>query len=302
MFKKSKSKNAITFKSAENEYNYSNIVKKENTPDKPNKNKISFMNEEEKEGYCVNRYDNGDSYFGYYANDLRNQNGFYTYGPIRIDYNYLLNRYYFGFWKDDLRNGNGIFLWSKDKRDENFYDSFEKSNFKAYVGIFDSDNLKKGTYLSKEGENYFVYHGTFSENSKKEGKNCFYYSANLEQLFYGTFHDNEFVSGYIAKFNDEGEIDDIIKYYNKAGKDLENNNENDQIKKLMTTFRDCILNEDYFGSIYEVFSRILKFKDEYLFDIDAVNSNKQEDFYDICKSYKKITIFHDIEKYVKVNK
>ena len=61
------------------------------------------------------------------------------------------------------------------------------------------------------------------------------------------------------------------------------------------------MSEDYFGNIYEVFSRILEFKDNYLFDIDIINTDKYEDFLDICKSYKKITIFNDIEKYVKID-
>ena len=66
----------------------------------------------------------------------------------------------------------------------------------------------------------------------------------------------------------------------------------------MNTFRDCIMSEDYFGIIFDVFSRILKFKEKYLFNIDVINTYKNEDFLDICKSYKKIKIYQDIEKYV----
>ena len=312
MLRKSSSKRAkaLSFKpkDSENQDIYTKVRKskielekeKDKMEKKPEKEKIIFMNDDEKEGYCVNKYDNGDSYFGYYSNDVRNYHGFYYYNPKYVGCDYYLNRYYLGLWKNDLRHGFGIYLWSKGKRNSKFYESFDNSNFIAYAGIFNSDNLEKGTYLSKEGEDYFVYHGTFAENCEKEGQNCYYYSANLEQLFYGTFHKNEFIDGYIAQFNDEGEIEDIIKYDNGTSKNLENN-EDEENKELMNLFRDCIMSEDYFGNIYEVFSRILKFKDNYLFDIDIINTDKYEDFLDICKSYKKITIFNDIEKYVKID-
>jgi hypothetical protein len=296
---KTKRKKALSFKPTENENKEINSNNKEEYKDIlfPNvkKEKIVFMNEEEKEGYCVNRYDNGDSYFGYYANDLRNYHGFYSYSPIDIN-DYKLNRYYLGFWRDDLRHGNGIYFWAKEKKNQKFFDN---SNFRCFVGLFNSDNLDKGTYLSKEGDDYFVYHGTFSDNHKKNGKNCFYYSSNLENLLYGTFQDDKFVEGYIAKFNDEGEVDDIKKYNNDKAENMEKNNENSRIKELMATFRDCILSEDYFGIIFEVFANILKFKDNYVFNIDVINTYKHEDFLEICKSYKKINIYNDIEKYVK---
>ena len=32
-----------------------------------------------REGYCVNKYSNGDEYFGYCSNDLRNKQGIYIY-------------------------------------------------------------------------------------------------------------------------------------------------------------------------------------------------------------------------------
>ena len=303
---KTKRKKALSFKPTDNENRNIDSKNRENYEDDPfpkfkkekEKEKIIFMNEEEKEGYCVNRYDNGDSYFGYYANDLRNYHDFYSYCPI--DFNdYNLNGYYLGFWKDDFRHGNGIYLWAKEKKNEKFYENFDKSNFRCFIGLFISDNLNKGTYISKEKDDYFLYHGTFIDNNKKDGKNCFYYSSNLENLLYGTFKDDKFVEGYIAKFNDEGEINYIKKYKNYKAENLEKNDENNKIKELMATFRDCILSEDYFGIIFDVFAGILKFKENYIFNIDVINTYKHDEFLEICKSYKKITINYDIEKYVK---
>ena len=298
--KKSKRLKALSFKPTDGvnkDINKKNKENKKEDENLPKKDKIIFMNEEENEGYCVNRYDNGDAYFGYYANNLRNHHGFYFYNPI-YENNYKINRYYFGLWKNDLRHGYGIYLWTKEEGKEKFYENFDNSNFKAYVGNFDSDNLDKGTYLSKEGDNYFIYHGTFSKDRKRDGNNCFYFSSNLEILLYGMFKENEFVDGYFASFYDDGDIKEIFKYNNNKADNLESNNENNNIKEMMNTFRDCIMSEDYFGIIFDVFSRILKFKERYLFNIDVINTYKNEDFLDICKSYKKIKIYQDIEKYV----
>lgn len=260
-------------------------------------NTTMFTKAEEKEGYCVNKYDNGDAYFGYYANDLRNQNGFYFYHPTYVN-NYKLNRYYLGFWKDDLRQGYGIYLWAKERKKEKFYNNFENSNFIVYVGYFISDHLTKGTYLSKENDDYFVYHGTFSKDLKREGKNCFYYNSNSEILMYGTFKANEFVDGYFANFDDDGNMKEIFRFKKNKIELFDKNQENEKIKEIMKAFRNCIMAKDYFGIIYKVFSSVAKTKDTYLFDIDIVNTYKNEEYMNMCVAYKKITIFHDIEKYV----
>ena len=304
---KPKKKETISFILNDNgkENNAINNNNKKENKNKDNKQKTSneeeiiFMNQEEKEGYCVNKYDNGDSYFGYYAKDYKNYHGFYFFNQINI-YDYNLVRCYLGFWRNDLRHGYGIYLWAKETKGQKFYENFDKSNFKAFIGNFDWDNLNKGTYLSKENDDYFVYHGTFSENNKKDGNDCFYFSSNLEELLYGTFKNNEFIEGYIGKFNDDGEIEDLLKYKNDNAENLENNKEYENIKNIMANFRNCIMSEDYFGIVFEVFSRGLKFKEEYLFNMDIINTYKNEDFLDICKSYKKITIFHDIEKCIKL--
>ena len=69
---------------------------------------------------------------------------------------------------------------------------------------------------------------------------------------------------------------------------MEKNDENDRVKELMATFRDRILSEDYFGIIFEVFAGILKFKDNYLFNIDVINTYKHEDFLEIYNPIKKL--------------
>ena len=244
------------------------------------KNEFIILNEKEAKGYCVNKFDNGDVYLGYSINNSRNRHGFYSYFK-----NSQTNesRYYLGQWKSNLRHGLGIYLWSQQ------FDNFENSNFKAFAGKFLEDNFEKGTYLSKKGNNYFIYHGTFEGMNIKNGNNSFYYSANLEKLMYGQFEKNKFIKGYVALFNDEG----IIKEIHKYNMDMDDNYTN--VKKLMSDFRNIIMSKDYFGIIFNVFINAIEFKDNNLNDINAINTYKYEEFLEICKSHKKVTIFNDIE-------
>ena len=64
----------------------------------------------EREGYCVNNYSNGDSYFGYYSEDKRDKHGFYEFKP-EIKNGIRNQEFYFGLWKNDNRNNRGVNLW-----------------------------------------------------------------------------------------------------------------------------------------------------------------------------------------------
>ena len=151
---------------------------------------IGVINYEfKREGYCINKYLNGDEYFGYYKNDLRNKQGMYIYKPKYEMGKIILRQYYFGLWENDIKEGRGIYLWLKESIDQsnrniinnksyNPFSNFDKANFSAYVGNFEKNKFTKGTLLKKEEDNYFVFHGYFS-NSKKERKNCFYYNDKM---------------------------------------------------------------------------------------------------------------------------
>ena len=140
---------------------------------------IGVVNSEfKREGYCVNKYLNGDEYFGYYSNDLRNKQGMYIYKPKYETGKIILRQYYFGLWENDLKEGRGIYLWLKEdksisknnynNKSYNPFNNFDKADFDAYVGNFEKNKFTKGTLLKKEGDNYFVFHGWLL-NSKKNG-------------------------------------------------------------------------------------------------------------------------------------
>ena len=115
----------------------------------------------EREGFGVNKYPNGDFYFGYFSENERNKHGIYSYKP-KIENNYILSEYYYGLWKDDYRDGYGIYLWLKENKSTTPFSDFSNSSFRAYIGNISHNNFTKGTFLIKSGNKYFVYHGLFN--------------------------------------------------------------------------------------------------------------------------------------------
>ena len=264
-----------------------------------------------REGYCVNKYLNGDEYFGNYSNDLRNRQGIYIYKPKYETGKIILRQYYFGLWENDLKQGRGIYVWLKEDKNNsknsynnksyNPFNNFDKANFDAYVGNFDKNKFTKGTLLKKEGDNYFVFHGWFL-NSKKNGKNCFYYSAKLEEILYGTFKDDKFIEGFVGKFDDNGDLKNLIKYKNKSiiEKDkFEPSDDEKEVAKKILTFRNIIMSQDYFGILYDKFKDAIDFKNANMNNVELFNSYLYLDLLDIAASYNQVSIFKDIEKHLK---
>jgi hypothetical protein len=264
-----------------------------------------------REGYCVNKYLNGDEYFGNYSNDLRNRQGIYIYKPKYETGKIILRQYYFGLWENDLKQGRGIYVWLKEDKNNsknsynnksyNPFNNFDKANFDAYVGNFDKNKFTKGTLLKKEGDNYFVFHGWFS-NSKKNGKNCFYYSAKLEEILYGTFKDDKFIEGFVGKFDDNGDLKNLIKYKNKSiiEKDkFEPSDDEKEVAKKILTFRNIIMSQDYFGILYNKFKDVIDFKNANMNNVELFNSDLYLDLLDIAALYNQVSIFKDIEKHLK---
>ena len=253
----------------------------------------------EREGFGVNTYQNGDIYFGYFSEDERNKHGIYSFKP-KIENNFIISEYYYGLWRDNYRNEHGIYLWIKENKNIRPFSNFEDASFTAYVGNIEQDAFTKGTLLIKNGYNYFVYHGSFNKDGKKEGDLCFFYCAQKELLLYGSFENDIFISGHLANFNDEGNIVNIRKY--NRGEIINRNEitqiEIDVVEKILFNFRNVIMSKDYFGDIYKVFGQVINFRDNNMNNLEILNSDKYIDIMNAAVGYNKITIFRDIEKYV----
>ena len=249
-----------------------------------------------REGYCLNTYSNGDIYFGYYKNDLRNRQGLYSFKPTK-NKNNILSQFYYGLWENDLFNGNGIYLWLKEKEDKVPFSDYDNANFEAFVGNSSEGKFKKGALISKEGKNYYVYYGNFTDDGKKEGNKCFYYSSNLERLCYGTFENDIFIEGYVGNFDKKGNLNALIIYKkdgeNTKGEKIKLKKE-PEIENSLIKIREIILNKNYLNMIYEEFAKIIKFRDEKMNNIEIIMT---EEYGTIIKSFQfnKITLCEDIE-------
>jgi len=215
----------------------------------------------------------------------------------------LLTQFYYGLWENDLYNGFGIYFWLKEKKDITPFSDLDNACFDAFVGDSSEGNFKKGALLKKEGKKYFIYYGGFTEDGKREGEKCFYYSSNLEKLCYGTFNNGVFTEGYVGHFNKDGKLDDLITYKKEEGKGDQGEkikiNRQQKITNILTQFRNVISSKDYFKMIYEEFWNILKLRDEKMNDIEVFQS---DEYAKIMNSFTfdKITLCQDIEKNVEL--
>lgn len=257
----------------------------------------------EREGYGINEHDNGEKYFGYYKNDARNGHGIYSFVPIKKG-NDLLSEFYYGFWKNDLKNGQGIYLWLRENSSKKPFTDFESSHFQSFVGEIERDKFKKGTLLSKEGEDYLVYHGSFDIDGNREGQKCFFFSSTLEQLCFGEYLDDHFIKGYVSHFDEDGNIKDFLKYEDGQINSKEKLDEEEYKKnsKIMLDFRNVIMGKDYFGDIYNEFAKVINFEETKMKSIDIFNSDQYLNIMSVATGYNKVTIYKDIEKNVEYNK
>ena len=234
-------------------------------------------------------------------NDQRNKQGIYEYKPKK-EKNTILYSYYYGLWKNDLFHGYGTYLWLEESENKIPFNNFEKANFYAFTGISTKGEFEKGAYLRKDNNKYFVYFGTFSPTKKKEGKNCFYYISNLEEICYGTFKNGKFVEGYVGKFNQNGTISQLFKYkrikFKKTSKIKNLNPKNEKYSKTLLMIRNVLMSKDYFGIIYEEIGKIVKFRNEKMNVMDMIFSDKYVEVMGCFSTFNNISLYKDIEKNV----
>ena len=252
-------------------------------------------------GYCLNAYINGDIYFGNYYKDVISKKGFYSYKP-EIENDYKLSQYYYGFWENNLFEGNGIYLWIKEPKDILPFSNIDISSFDAFIGNSEKGQFKKGVLLNYKGiNNFFIYYGSFSNDGKKEGKNCFYYCSTLEEICFGNYNNGIFYEGFVGKFNkDTGNINNLIFYKkeeneNPEGKRIKVENEKNVVY-IMNKFRKIVLTNNFAKNIFDEFKQILKFRDEKMKDINTIINNNQ--YEEIIKLFttEKINLYQELEK------
>ena len=260
----------------------------------------------DRDGYGIHKFENGDKYFGYFKDDKRNFNGIYFY-PSEEKNGRIIQEMYFGYWKDNLKEKNGIYLWLDEPSLEK-NKNFENANLEAYIGDFVDGHYNIGTFLQKTGEDYYLYHGKFTKDGKKNDENGFFYSAKFDRLFHGKIENDIFIKGYVTYFNpEEGTIDNIV-YVNFDNnlkvsniildKDLQQK-EKENESKLCSRFRDVILGIDYFGELYKKIKDVIKYVNDNMNDSNIYfNEEKYPSMINILSSYTRNNIDNDIKSKV----
>ena len=262
----------------------------------------------EREGYGINTFENGDTYFGYFENDKREKHGIYFW-PTEEKNGHLLTECYYGFWKENKKDHHGIYLWMNEPKGNT---EFEQADFDAYVGTIVKDKFHKGTYLSKQGDDYYLYHGGFDSNGKKSDNNAFFYSARYDRLIMGKIVEDVFVNGYVSFYDsDSGEISDMV-YAEFEGKDnikaIKQRNEIPEeerkaIEEKLNLFRGVILGIDYFGNLYEKYKEISNFIETDMHSIDVLDDKEKfPAIIRLCVGYNENNIYSNIEKLVTYKK
>lgn len=273
-----------------------------------NKNNIKFLgilnSKLQRESYGINYFNNGERYFGHYTKDLRDKHGVYIW-PSKIDGNYRETEIYYGLWRDNQKDDHGVYIWLREDKNTKPLSNFEEANFDAYVGEIRLDAYVRGTYLIKNLSDFYLYHGNFSSEGKKYGDKCFYYNATFDRLMYGKVVNDYYVSGYLAEFNGDGVIDDLLRCEYDEKHQISSYQERDEIpienrEKIeteMSAFRNIILSKDYFGDIYSKFNEVSSFVDNKMNDLQVLDSS--DDFpliMSISVQYNNLSIYQDIEK------
>ena len=260
----------------------------------------------QREGYGLEVYSNGDKYFGQYASDLRNDNGIYYFSSVKNEENdNVKTECYMGQWKNNLKDKYGMYIWMEEP--ENNFD-YEHANFDAYVGEFDEEKYVRGTYLTKLNNEYFIYHGNFNHEGKKNDDDAYFYSSKTNKIFHGEIKNDILYRGYLGSFSEEKEeiIELLFCIFNEDGtvndvieeKDLKISE--DEIldeKRKIENFRSIILDGDYFGKIFGKFQKIKNKIDE-LGDITELLEKEEniEEIDKILNKFNKKNIYYNIEE------
>jgi hypothetical protein len=253
-----------------------------------------------KQGYGYMCLPNNEKYFGIYTDDLRSKHGLYQY-PDKIVGDKIEREFFFGIFNKGKISERGVYLWIKENKDVPMFNNFEEADFSCFVGDLEETHFIEGTYLTKKGEEYYVYHGKFNNNNEKDGDNAFYYNSDKDELLFGKIEKNKFVNSFLSVFDEDGNIKNgIYANFNKNGKILDYKQREEMPDKSevfdeMFDFRNKILDKDYFGEIFETFKSTLEFVEKEL-NIDSFDSKEKfPKLINISFNFNKISIKEDIE-------
>ena len=254
-----------------------------------------------KQGYGFMSLPNNEKYFGVYTDDLRSKHGLYQY-PDKIEGDKIEREFFFGVFNEGKVDNRGVYLWIKEKKDVPMFNNFEEADFSCFIGDLDSNHFINGTYMTKKGEKYYVYYGSFNEQNEKEGDGVFYYNSEKDELMYGKVEKNKFINSYMSVFDDDGNIKNgIFVNFDDKGKISDYKQKEEMPDKSgifdqMFDFRNIILAKDYFGEVFNTFKDTMKFIAS---DVNFESFDSKDKFsklINVSFNFNKISIKEDIDK------
>lgn len=254
--------------------------------------------------FGINHFDNGDVYFGMFDSDAKNKHGAYFFSPM-IQNGYIHSEMYHGFWRSNVKETRGIYIWLKEKYTN---ETFDTSDFDAYVGEVESDSYKRGCYLTKVGDSYFVYYGNFDKDGHKSDDHGYFYDNVKDRVFCGKVQNDKFVKGHMVQFDDNSKPKTFVyvEFDNNETpvkflrtEEMEESEKSIIIEKV-NTFRDFLLGEDYFGMIYNHFKKVKNYSYNEMKDFKVIDS--EDDYPKLMmmgSSYNDIKVYSNLEKLLK---
>ena len=254
-----------------------------------------------RQGYGFLSLPNNEKYFGYFIDNLKSKHGIYEY-PDKLVGDKIEREFFFGLFQEDKIYSHGVYLSIKEDKNVKMFNNFDKSDFSCFIGNLDENHFIEGTHMTKNGDKYYVYHGKFNENNEKEGEGVFYYNSEKDELIYGKAVKNKFIEGYMAFFDEDGNISEAMyATFDNNGK-IQNYTKKEEIKDgkvifdKMFDFRNKILEEDYFGEIYETFKVTMNCINNEV-NFESLNSlKKYPELVNASYNFNKIKIKDTIEQ------
>ena len=254
-----------------------------------------------KQGYGYMSLPNSEKYFGIYTDDLRDKHGLYQY-PDKIEGDKIEREFFFGVFNAGKVDNRGVYLWITEDKNVPMFNDFEAADFSCFIGDLNDKHFINGIYMTKKGEQYYVYNGEFNEQNEKDSEGAFYYNSEKDELMYGKVEKNKFINAYLSVFDDDGNIKNgIFVNFDENGKITDYKQKEEMPDKTsifdrMFDFRNIILDKDYFGEIFETFKNTMNFISN---DVNLESFDSQEKFpklINVSFNFNKITIKEDVDK------
>jgi len=241
----------------------------------------------------IHHYSNKDIYLGEWKNNERDGVGAYLHNKPVIKGKVLIEMF-LGKWKNDQPNNEGVYCWIEEPEKN---DDFDNCDFHAFVGELNDANFKRGVYLTKLNQKFYIYYGSFLDG-KKNDEQCYFYDNDsvIDRVFRGKIVKDDISDGFFVSFHKD-DIDDTVFLKFDGGKPSEIAEKKTlekgivkQIEEECLHFREILFEEDWFTLIYEKTKEAYELISNFKYN-DFNDEKKFKEIVKIASSYKEIPLY-----------